>query len=96
MKKEKLILWPQIDEITKFAFYKLYLAVSESALSSVFIREKEKTHRPMYYVIRVMTGVEARYPLTEKLVFPLIEAARKLKPYFEANPVEIITDQPLR
>ncbi|GAA0143687.1 hypothetical protein LIER_35791 [Lithospermum erythrorhizon] len=53
----------------------LYLAVSESALSSVLIRKEEKVQRPVYYVSRV---------------------ARKLKPYFEAHPVEVITDQPLR
>ncbi|GAA0140553.1 hypothetical protein LIER_01874 [Lithospermum erythrorhizon] len=35
-----------------------------------------------------MRGTETRYPLTEKLGFALIVAARKLKPYFEAHPIE--------
>ncbi|GAA0157502.1 hypothetical protein LIER_14756 [Lithospermum erythrorhizon] len=74
----------------------IYLAVSESALSSVLIWEEEKVQRRLYYVIRVMRGAEMRYPLTEKLVYALIIAARKLKPYFEAHLVEVITDQPLR
>ncbi|GAA0165445.1 hypothetical protein LIER_20847 [Lithospermum erythrorhizon] len=74
----------------------LYLEISESALSSVLIREEAKVQRPIDYVSRVMRGAETRYPLMEKLVYFLIVAARKLKPYFDAHQVEIITDQPLR
>ncbi|GAA0185275.1 hypothetical protein LIER_32563 [Lithospermum erythrorhizon] len=43
-----------------------------------------------------MRGAETRYPLTEKLVYSLIVAARKIKPYSEAYPIEVVTDQPLR
>ncbi|GAA0145637.1 hypothetical protein LIER_05789 [Lithospermum erythrorhizon] len=73
----------------------LYLAVSESALKSFLIREEDKVQRLVYYVSKVMRGAETRYPQTEKLVYALIVAARKLKPYFEAHPVKVVTDQPL-
>ncbi|GAA0153148.1 hypothetical protein LIER_11460 [Lithospermum erythrorhizon] len=58
----------------------LYLAVLEHALSSMLINEEGKVQRSVYYVSRVMRGVETRCPLTEKLVFSLIVAAQKLKP----------------
>ncbi|GAA0159957.1 hypothetical protein LIER_16621 [Lithospermum erythrorhizon] len=74
----------------------LYLAVWESSLSSSLIREEDKVQWPVYYVSRLLRGAETRYPLTEKLVFALMVAARKLKPYFESRLVEVITDQPLR
>ena len=32
----------------------------------------------------------------EKLAFALITAARKLKPYFQAHTIIILTDQPLK
>ena len=32
----------------------------------------------------------------EKLAFALVTAARKLKPYFQAHTVNILTDKPLR
>ena len=32
----------------------------------------------------------------EKLVFALVTAARKLKPYFQAHTIVVLTDQPLR
>ncbi|GAA0156793.1 hypothetical protein LIER_14197 [Lithospermum erythrorhizon] len=87
---------PEKRDETSSGTQNLYLAVSESALSSVMIREKDKVQWSVYFVSRLMRGAETRYPLTEKMVFALIVAARKLKHYFEANPIEVITDQPLR
>ncbi|GAA0171983.1 hypothetical protein LIER_25900 [Lithospermum erythrorhizon] len=86
-----LLAWPLVGDVLQ-----LYLAVSDSALSSVLIREEEKVQRPVYYVSRVIRGAETRYPLIKKLVLALILAAQKLKPYFEAHPVEVVTHQPLR
>ncbi|GAA0148977.1 hypothetical protein LIER_36838 [Lithospermum erythrorhizon] len=88
---------PQLlAQSVKGEIVQLYLAVSESALSSVLVREEKKVPRPVYYVSRVMRGAEMRYRLTERLVYALIVAAGKLKPYFEAYPMEVVTDQPLR
>ncbi|GAA0146302.1 hypothetical protein LIER_06293 [Lithospermum erythrorhizon] len=78
------------------ATLQLNLSMSEHALSIVLIKEEDKVQRPIYNVSRVMRGGKKRYPLTEKLVFALIVAARKLKPYFEAHRVEVVKDQPLR
>ena len=36
------------------------------------------------------------YPPMEKLAFVLVTAARKLKPYFQAHRVIVLTDRPLR
>ena len=41
-------------------------------------------------------GAEARYPCTEKIVFALIVASQKFRPYFQANPILMITDQPIK
>ncbi|XP_023924424.1 uncharacterized protein LOC112035820 [Quercus suber] len=41
-------------------------------------------------------GVEARYPRIEKIIFALIVASRKLRPYFQANPIKVMTDQPIK
>ena len=50
----------------------------------------------MYYASRTLCGVEERYPLMEKLAFALVIAARKLKTYFQAHMMIILTDKPLR
>ncbi|GAA0149482.1 hypothetical protein LIER_43061 [Lithospermum erythrorhizon] len=63
----------------------------------VYIQSPQLLTRPIAGdILRVMRGAETRYSLNEKLVYALIVAAQKLKPYSEAHPVEVITEQPLR
>ena len=50
----------------------------------------------VYYTSRALRGAEERYPPMEKLAFALVMAARKLKPYFQAHTVIVLTDKPLR
>jgi len=52
--------------------------------------------KPMYYTSQTLHGTEERYPPMEKLAFALVIAARKLKPYFQAHIVVVLTDKPLR
>ena len=60
------------------------------------IREEEKVQKPVYYASRVLRRAKKRYPPMEKLAFALVKAARKLKPYFQAHTVVVLTDRPLR
>ena len=50
----------------------------------------------MYYANRALRGVEERYPPMEKLAFVLVAVDRKLKPYFQAHTIVVLTDRPLR
>ncbi|KAK8951092.1 hypothetical protein KSP39_PZI003623 [Platanthera zijinensis] len=45
---------------------------------------------------RVLKKAELKYPILEKLVFALVISARKLRPYFQAHSIQIVTDHPLR
>ena len=74
----------------------LYIAVSQTAISAALVREEEGTQRPVYFVSRAFWGVEERYPWMEKLVFAMVTVARKLKPYFEAHTIIVLTDQLLK
>ena len=74
----------------------LYLAISPATVSAALIREEEKVQKLIYYASRALRGVEERYPPMEKLAFALVTAARKLKPYFQAHTVVVLTDRPLR
>ncbi|XP_027173140.1 uncharacterized protein LOC113772850 [Coffea eugenioides] len=73
----------------------LYLSAAVEAISVVLIRE-EGVQMPVYYVSRVLRGLETRYTQAKKLVLALIHAARRLKPYFLAHHICLSTDQPLR
>ncbi|KAL8148773.1 hypothetical protein AgCh_005948 [Apium graveolens] len=73
----------------------LYLAVSEYSISAVLVREEDGQQSPVYYVSKRLHDAETRYTSMEKLVYALILASRKSRPYFQAHRVEIRTAYPL-
>ena len=74
----------------------MYLAVSETAVSATLIREEDIKQLPVYYVSKAFQRAEFRYPRIEKIAFALIVASRKLRQYFQANPILVMTDQPIK
>ena len=74
----------------------LYLVVSLVAVSAALIREEDRVQKPVYYTSRALRGAKERYPPMEKLAFALVTAAHKLKPYFQAHTVNVLTDKPWR
>ena len=74
----------------------LYLAVSPAAISAAKVKEENKLQKPLNYAGRILSGAEERYPSMEKPAFSLVTATRKLKPYFQAHTVIVLTDKPLR
>ncbi|XP_077226361.1 uncharacterized protein LOC143859588 [Tasmannia lanceolata] len=52
--------------------------------------------QPIYYVSRVLHDTKARYQAIENFAFAVVISARKLRPYFQANPITVLTNQPLR
>ena len=74
----------------------LYLAVTPHAVSSVLIREEGRVQKLVYYTSQALRGAEARYPQIEKLAFALITASRKLRHYFQAHIINVMTDHSLK
>ena len=74
----------------------LYLAASDKAVSAVLVKEDMKIQKPVYYVSKVLHGAELNYSTLEKFALALVTASRKLRPYFQAHDIVILTDQPLR
>ena len=65
-------------------------------VSATLIREEERKQLPVYYVSQAFHGVEAKYLRIEKIAFALIVASCKLRPYFQVNPILVMSDQPIR
>ncbi|RVW81945.1 Gypsy retrotransposon integrase-like protein 1 [Vitis vinifera] len=75
----------------------MYLAVSEWAISVVLFRcPSPKELKPIYYVSRALADVETKYSKMELTALALRSAAQKLRLYFLAHLVVVLTDQPLR
>ena len=70
--------------------------MSVLAVNAALIREEGKKQLPVYYVRQAFQGAESRYPRIEKITFALIVASRKLRQYFQANPILVMADQPIK
>ncbi|GJW85698.1 reverse transcriptase domain-containing protein [Tanacetum coccineum] len=85
-------LTPPFPEETLYA----YLAVSREAVSAVLLTDRNGRQCPVQYMSRTLNEAERNYSLLEKLALSLINMTRRLRRYFEAHPVKVITDQPIK
>lgn len=59
----------------------VYLGVSANAISAALVQEQLDV-RLIYFVSRVLQEAESRYQQVEKVTLALLNAARRLRPYF--------------
>jgi hypothetical protein len=52
--------------------------------------------KPVYYVSEVLHEAKARYPETHKLLYAILVASRKIRHYFHAHKIVVVTAYPLR
>ena len=74
----------------------VYISISSTVVGVVLIKEEDRVHKLVYYVNKILMGVENKYQKIEKLVYALLIAATKLRNYFQAHPIAMLTDQPLK
>jgi hypothetical protein len=51
--------------------------------------------RLVYYISKVLSETKARYPQIEKLLYAVVLVRRKLRHYFEAHTVTVVSSFPL-
>ncbi|GKG27669.1 reverse transcriptase domain-containing protein, partial [Tanacetum coccineum] len=73
----------------------MYLAAANEAVSVVLLTKRNGRQMPIHYVSRSMKGAETNYAPMEKLALALVHAARRLRRYFQAHPIKVITDSPI-
>ena len=74
----------------------LYLVVSTIVVSTTLIKEENKIQRLIYYINQAFQEAKAWYPRIEKITFALIIASKMLRLYFQANPIIVMTNQPIK
>ncbi|GJS95050.1 reverse transcriptase domain-containing protein [Tanacetum coccineum] len=74
----------------------VYLAAAKETVSVVLMTKKEAKQMAIYFVSRALRGPEINYTSMEKLVVALVYASKRLKRYFQAHPIIVITDQPIQ
>ncbi|KAJ3702215.1 hypothetical protein LUZ61_005920 [Rhynchospora tenuis] len=94
--KEYLSTPPIISRPVKGEPLYLYISTNDDAISAALVREEEGVQKPVYFISRILRDAETRYPMIEKSAFAIVTAARKLRPYFQAHSIRVVTNMPLR
>jgi hypothetical protein len=94
--KEYLINPPLLSRLDEGEILYLYLAVSPSAVSSALVPEDLGVQKSVYFTCKALLGAEERYPRIEKLAFTLIVSVRRLRPYFQAHAIWVLTEYPMK
>jgi len=94
--KEYLSQPPVLSRPQKGHPLQLYITVTEHAISSVLVQDREDKQYPVYFVSRLLHGAEKWYPTLEKAALAIVTSARKLRHYFQSFSVQIKTDLPVK
>ena len=74
----------------------LYLVVSDVLVSATLFKEdKNRKQRPVFFIRKSLSEAETRYTLLEQAVLALRMVAKKLRPYFQAHSIVVLTNLPL-
>ena len=75
----------------------LYLAASTITTSAALVRsDGDGKQKPVYFVRKMLTDAETRYIDFERITLALRMAAKKLRPYFQAHTIIVLTSYPIR
>ena len=79
----------------------LYIAATTQVVSAALVVEREepekvlKVQRPVYFVSEVLSDMKTCYSQVQKLVYTVLITKRKLRHYFDAHPITVVSKYPL-
>ncbi|GJR53206.1 reverse transcriptase domain-containing protein [Tanacetum coccineum] len=74
----------------------MYLCAAKEAINAVLLIERDSKQMPIYFVSRTLQAPEINYNPMEKLILALMHASRRLRRYFQAHTIVVVTDQPIK
>ncbi|GJY52128.1 reverse transcriptase domain-containing protein [Tanacetum coccineum] len=94
---KKLILeFPTLTTLEQKETLFVYLATSCDAVSGVLVADRKGKQTSIRYVSQTLHEAERNYGRLEKLALCLLHLSRRLRRYFEAHPIKVITNQPVK
>jgi hypothetical protein len=79
----------------------LYIAMTTHVVSTAIMVEcQEEGHafrvqRPVYFISEVLSESKVRYPMIQKILYGILITSRKLRHYFDAYNILVVSDFPL-
>ena len=79
----------------------LYVAATTQVVSAAIVVERQEeghalpVQRPVYFISKVLSETKTLYSQIQKLLYVVILPRRKLRHYFEAHPVTVVSSFPL-
>jgi hypothetical protein len=81
----------------------LYISATDLVVSGALVVEKEaaqvgaaaKQQHPVYFISEVLAGFEKYYSEVEKICYAVLTCSSKLRHYFKAHNIRVLTNQPL-
>ncbi|GKE01535.1 reverse transcriptase domain-containing protein [Tanacetum coccineum] len=94
--KRLIIELPKLNTHSLKETLYVYLAASREAVSGVLMADHFRKQTLIRYVSRTLHEAKKNYAPLEKLALCLLHLSRRLRRYFEAHPIKVITDQPVK
>jgi hypothetical protein len=78
----------------------LYVSATHSVVSGALVVEKEMAQvgamanqqYPVYFILEVLDGSKKYYSKVEKICYAVVMCSRKLRHYFEAHTIRVLTN----
>jgi hypothetical protein len=75
-------------------------ATTQVVSAAIVVERREEGHalpvqRPVYFISEVLSETKIHYPQIQKLLYAVILTRRKLRHYFESQPVTVVSSSPL-
>ncbi|XP_026416910.1 uncharacterized protein LOC113312369 [Papaver somniferum] len=93
--KEHLAALPILQKPDPGENLYIYLSTTNTSINAVLTRIDEEVEQPIYFISKTQKSPEKNYSKIEKIVLSLVYAAQKLRTYFHAHTVTVITKAPI-